>query len=110
MTELTIIEQAVLDLIPLSIERKIAIREISSLIDIDERSVYEVINSLRKKGIPICAIRHGEPTNRGYFIATSEEERAEGLASYKAQVVDMSRLIKIIEETDLNGWQNRIGG
>jgi len=65
MTELTIIEQAVLDLIPLSIERKIAIREISSLIDIDERSVYEVINSLRKKGIPICAIRHGEPTNRG---------------------------------------------
>lgn len=49
MTELTIIEQAVLDLIPLSIERKIAIREISSLIDIDERSVYEVINSLRKK-------------------------------------------------------------
>lgn len=106
MSELTIIEQAVLELIPRGNERRISSGEISALIDLDKRSIHEVINNLRKKSVPICAIRHGDYNNRGYYIATNEAERTEGLASYKAQVMDMSGLIKVIEQSDLDGWQN----
>lgn len=104
MIELTIIESAVLDLIPSGTQRKIAIKEVSRLVDLDERSIYEVINSLRKKGIPICAQRSGEPSQRGYYIATNDLERNEGISSYKSQVADMQRLISYIEEADVNGW------
>lgn len=108
MIELTIIERAVLDLIPSGTTRKISIKEVSRLVDLDERSVYEVINSLRKKRIPVCAQRSGEPSQRGYYIATSDLERSEGISSYKSQVADMQRLISYIEQADVNGWKNNL--
>lgn len=108
MIELTIIESAVLDLFPSGTQRKIAIKEVSRLVDLDERSIYEVINSLRKKGIPICAQRSGDLTHRGYYIATSDEERKEGLSAYKSQVADMQSLIDHIEGADVAGWMNKV--
>lgn len=103
---LTTIESDVLDVIPNGSGRKIAIRDISQLIGADERTIYEVINSLRKKGVPICAKRSGE--DRGYFIAQTEEERIEGLAAYKSQVQDMATLITQIEAADLENWMASI--
>ncbi|MFQ9626218.1 MAG: hypothetical protein ACLR1F_00650 [Enterococcus avium] len=44
---LTTIESDVLDVIPNGSGRKIAIRDISQLIGADERTIYEVVNSLR---------------------------------------------------------------
>ena len=73
MSQLTTLESDVLDVIPSGSEHKIAIRDVSQLIGIDERTVYDVINSLRKKGVPVCAKRSGD--DRGYFIAETEEER-----------------------------------
>ena len=108
MIELTIIESAVLELIPQGTARKISIKEVASLVDLDERSIYEVINSLRKKGVPVCAQRSGIPSERGYYIATSEQERAEGLTAYKSQVKDMTKLIDLIESADLYNWMSRI--
>lgn len=108
MIELTIIESAVLELIPHGTARKISIKELASLVDLDERSLYEVINSLRKKGVPVCAQRSGVPSDRGYYIATSEQERAEGLTAYKSQVKDMTKLIDLIESADLYNWMSRI--
>lgn len=108
MIELTIIESAVLGFIPHGTARKISIKEVASLVDLDERSIYEVINSLRKKGVPVCAQRSGIPSERGYYIATSEQERAEGLAAYKSQVKDMTKLIDLIESADLYNWMSRI--
>lgn len=108
MIELTIIESAVLELIPHGTARKESIKELASLVDLDERSIYEVINSLRKKGVPICAQRSGVPSDRGYYIATSEQERKEGLAAYKSQVKDMTKLIDLIEATDLYNWTSLI--
>lgn len=108
MIELTVIESAVLDLIPSGTQRKIAIKEVSRLVDLDERSIYEVINTLRKKGIPICAQRSGKPSQRGYYIATSDLERNEGISSYKSQIADMQRLIGYIEQSDVNGWKNNL--
>lgn len=108
MIELTIIESAVLELIPHGTARKISIKEVASLVDLDERSIYEVINSLRKKGVPVCAQRSGVPSDRGYYIATSEQERTEGLTAYKSQVKDMTKLIDLIESADLYNWTSRI--
>lgn len=104
MNELTIIEQSVLRLIPRGSERKISIREIGTTIDLDERSIYEVVSSLRKKGVPVCAVRNGEPSNRGYYVATNETERDEGLVSYKAQIIDMQGIVEQIEQADLDLW------
>lgn len=103
MSQLTTSESDMLDVIPSGSEHKIAIRDVSRLIGIDERSVYDVINSLRKKGVPVCAKRSGD--DRGYFIAETEEERSEGLAAYKSQVRDMTQLIDQIESADLEGWR-----
>jgi predicted transcriptional regulator len=103
VSQLNTLESDVLDVIPSGSEHKIAIRDVSQLIGIDERTVYDVINSLRKKGVPVCAKRSGE--DRGYFIAETEEERSEGLAAYKSQVKDMTQLINQIESADLEGWR-----
>lgn len=103
---LTTIESDVLDVIPNGGGRKIAIRDIGQLIGADERTIYEVVNSLRKKGVPVCAKRSGE--DRGYFIAQTEEERIEGLAAYKSQVQDMTTLITQIEAADLENWMASI--
>lgn len=108
MIELTIIETEVLGLIPQGTERKVTTKELASLIDLDQRSIFEVINSLRKKGVPVCAQRAGSPADRGYYIATSNQERSEGLASFKAQVADMQRLIYQIEGADVEGWKDKI--
>lgn len=103
---LTTIESDVLDIIPNGSGRKIAIRDISQLIGADERTIYEVVNSLRKKGVPVCAKRSG--ADRGYFIAQTEEERIQGLAAYKSQVQDMTKLITQIEAADLENWMASI--
>jgi predicted transcriptional regulator len=108
MKELTIIETAVLDLIPVGSIRKVSIREIGKILDLDERSIYEIINSLRRKGVPVCAKRNGNPIDRGYYIATNEEERATGIHSYKSQVKDMSNLINTIEQADLINWRKNL--
>ncbi|PNE51535.1 hypothetical protein AUF12_14005 [Enterococcus avium] len=106
MSQLSAIESDVLDVIPVGSGQKIAIRDVVQLVGIDERTIYEVINSLRKKGVPVCAKRSGE--DRGYFIAQTEEERREGLAAYKSQVQDMTKLITQIEAADLEKWMDSV--
>lgn len=106
MKELTIIEQSILKMIPLGDERKISIGELSSLVDIDKRSIYTIINNLRKKGVPICATRSGE--NRGYYVATNEEEKERGLASYRSQYNDMGSLITVLEKIDVSNWKEAV--
>ncbi|MGM0249628.1 HTH domain-containing protein [Enterococcus sp. AZ134] len=106
MKLLTVLESDVLDLIPIGGGRRISIKEIGQLLNVEERVIYETINRLRKKGVPVCAKRNGE--KRGYFIATNEEERREGLSAYKAQVKDMTKLINQIERANLEHWQENI--
>lgn len=106
--QLSIIETAVLDLIPNGSNRKISIKEVGQILDLDERSIYEIINSLRRKGVPVCAKRNGQPLDRGYYIATNEAERADGIHSYKSQVSDMSSLIQAIEQADLTNWHKNL--
>lgn len=106
MNQLTLIELAVLNLIPQGTERRISINEVTSLIDLDKRSAYEVINSLRRKGVPVCASRSGD--DKGYYLATTTEELREGIAPYKSQIADMKELVRVLEAVDLEGWREKL--
>ena len=108
MIELTKIERKILDLIPEGINRKISIREISKLINLNHRRIYEIINHLRKKGVPICAIKQGKVKDRGYFIAMNERERALGLHHYNSQIIDMQRTVAHVEQANLHEWREYI--
>lgn len=106
MKQLTEIEKRVMQLIPMGSGRKASIREVCEVLNIDERAAYELISRLRKKGIPICAKRNGPAADRGYYIATSEQERADGLAPYKSQVHEMMIIIRQIEGADIDQWRS----
>lgn len=102
MEHLTIIERAVVELIPRGRERRTTTREIGKLVDLDSREVFAVIQQARRKGVPIVASRRD---NGGLFIATNEEERSEGLRPLEAQYESTRETIENIRGADLNNWQ-----
>ena len=106
MQQLTTLESDVLDLIPIGGERKMPLKGISELLGIEERSVYYVVNSLVKKGVPIVATRTGK--NRGYYIASNAVELGEGIVSFANQVRDMENRIELLLHSDLKDWQSNI--
>lgn len=108
MEQLSIIEQGVLELIPRGAEKKVSINFICQMTSLDRRSIYEVISRLRRKGVPICAKRNGTESDRGYYIARTIEERDEGLAAYKSQILDMKKLVHQIENTDIDSWEQQL--
>ena len=108
MEKLTIIEKGVLDLIPRGPETKVSINYISRMTSLDERSIYEVVNRLRSKGVPVCAKRNGSEKDRGYYIARTIEERDEGLAAYKSQIVDMQKMVYQVESVDLDSGEKEL--
>lgn len=108
MKQLTVIENGVLDLIPRGSETKVSINYISRMTSLDERSIYEVVNRLRSKGVPVCAKRNGSEKDRGYYIAKTVEERDEGLAAYKSQIVDMQKMVHQVENADLDSWEEQL--
>lgn len=107
MSQLTILESDVLDLLPTGNERKMPLKDISSLLNVNERTVYQVVSNLVKKGIPVVASRNG--VERGYYIATNSDELAEGTQAYKEQAKDMVDRIGCLYKIDLNKWQENIG-
>lgn len=108
MEQLSVIEEGVLDLIPRGSETKVTINYISRMTSLDERSIYEVVSRLRNKGVPVCAKRNGPEKNRGYYIAQTIEERDEGLAAYKSQIIDMQKMVHQVESADLDSWENEL--
>lgn len=106
MENLTTLESDVLDLLPMGGERKMPINDIGNLLGIDRRKVHLVVNSLVRKGVPIVASRNG--TDKGYYIATNEQERLDGTKAFKEQIKDMQERINFLYQVDLNSWQENI--
>jgi len=106
MSQLTTLESDVLDLLPTGNERKMPLKDISLLLSVNERTVYQVVSNLVKKGVPVVASRNG--VERGYYIATNSDELAEGTQAYKEQAKDMVDRIGCLYEIDLNKWQENI--
>ena len=53
--------------------------------------------------MPVVAKRNGH--DRGYYIAMTESELAEGLRSLKKQQATTEKRIKLVQELDLKTWQ-----
>lgn len=96
------IDYQVLKLIPKS-EERITIKSIAALLKITERQVYSSTERLKKHGVPIVSERIGE--NKGLFIATTEEERQRGLASFKHQIEAMEERIGQVNDAHINTWE-----
>ena len=102
--ELSVIETAVLGLIPRGREKRITLKDMMKSIDLDERTLQLVISRLVfSYGIPICATRE-KNIGSGVYIPLSEKERKEGLQSIKAQTKSMTERIEIVESADLSSW------
>lgn len=104
--ELTIIQAAVLELIPRGDENPAKLIDLSKRIGLNVREIQAVVNVLAKKGIPIVANRSGEHT--GIFIATNEAERVSGLLPMHSQVKDMAERIAAVESADLKRWAENV--
>lgn len=102
--ELSVIETAVLELIPRGREKRITLKDMMKAIDLDERTLQAVISRLVfSYGIPICATRE-KFIGSGIYIPLTEKERIEGLISIKAQTQSMTDRIEIVESADLKNW------
>lgn len=106
MSQLTTLESDVLDLLPTGNERKMPLKDISTLLNVNERTVYQVVSNLVKKGVPVVASRNG--SERGYYIATNTDELTEGTQAYKEQAKDMVDRIGCLYEIDLKEWRKKI--
>lgn len=102
--ELTIIESAVLSMIPRGKDNRRALKSMCDATGLDARSMHSVINTLVfKHKIPIVATRKGKG---GVYIPLSSQERAEGLKGLINQVSDMTHRIEIVQSADLTNWEN----
>ena len=96
MNELNPLEQAVYELIPRGIENCRKFKDLNA--HIDKRSFYYIINSLRRKGKVIGAIRGKQG---GYFVATTEEERVIATRQFEAQVKDEMAIVSAMKKAEL---------
>lgn len=86
-------------------EEPINIKEIVKLTNLPKRQVFRIIESLRRKGIPVVASRAG---TTGVKIATTEKEKNKcirSLASQSAKLLETSAHLKL---ADLETWKERI--
>lgn len=91
---LSVIESSVLNLVPQGMDNRRNLKEIASLIDLDVRSVQEIINRLISYGVPICAFRGNNQS--GVYIPTSQEELRLGTRAVKSQIKEMMIMMLLI--------------
>lgn len=95
-------EEKILQLLPKG-EGRIHISDLERLTGYSNRVIYSLIERLREKGVPIVSERKGSHT--GLFIATSEEQKQQGILAYAHQIQKMTENKRAIEQTDVNQWE-----
>lgn len=106
---LSSVEVKVLDLLPEGEDHPIQLRMLVDITGFSTRKIYDIINGLvTKAGVPIVSKRNGDVEQRGYYIATSDEERAAGLVGITEQTKDMEQRIKAVKNADLSEWKKNI--
>lgn len=103
-TKLTKNEKQVLYLIPSGADTIITRREISNITGLTLRRIDETISRLIiNYHIPIVSDRQ-----RGYYIATTEQERARGMSGFNNQIKYMQKRAQAVFESDLNNWKKEV--
>lgn len=106
--ELSVIDTAVLELIPRGKVNRTTLSNMMKVIDLDERTIQAVISRLVfSHGIPICATRE-KNSGSGVYIPLNDQERIDGLQNIKAQTQSMTERIKIVESADLKNWNKNL--
>lgn len=102
--KLPMIEQNVLNAIPVGGESPASTEDIGRLTGLTIRAVRESMSNLvNVYGVPIVALRSGQ--HKGVFIATTEEERQIGITGYEHQINSMSIRLTAIQNADLVNWK-----
>lgn len=95
------------DLIAKGSEKSISMTDLAKLAHTSARNARAMVYKLCLKGVPIVIERTGKGS--GYYIATNEEEREQGLYSQLHQVAEMSHRINAVSTSDLDNWQETTG-
>lgn len=98
-------ESKVFKMIPRGLENAKRLEYIYKPLNLREREVNIAIQSMCRKNIPICSSRK-EPF--GVYIPLDEEERRVGLNALNSQVNNMEQRIKLVENIDLDTWEDTI--
>lgn len=102
--DMTMVELSVLNTIKncASYDLPIQASELRDQLKLTKRTLEEVIESLRVNfGHPIVAKKR-KPN--GYYLPRSEEERQDGLAPYKRQIMTEQRTVAAIQAVDLEKY------
>jgi len=101
LKDMTPLEIKIFMLLPLGSEHLISTREITDILNIEERTVRAIVEKLiTDYDIPICSFRQSD--NNGYFIAETKEEQRLGLLPLKQQTATMKRRIRKVENADID--------
>ncbi|WP_288700351.1 HTH domain-containing protein [uncultured Secundilactobacillus sp.] len=83
-------------------DNKTTMRELKKKTGYGERIIYDAIELLRMKGLPIMASRSNK--DGGYFIASTEQEKLDGLAQYRKQIATETHHLRLLEKADVDGY------
>lgn len=93
------LQAQVLMLLPEGMDRLVSTTEIENILHLDKRHVMGIIMELiLEYGIPIGSLR--DKNHYGYFIATTEEEKAKGTISFIQQANSMKRRAEKVMAAD----------
>lgn len=102
--KLPMIDQDVLNAIPVGGESPASTEDIAKLTGLTIRAVRESISNLvNVYGVPVVALRSGY--HKGIFIATNEDERQIGITGYEHQINSMNIRLMAIQNADLVNWK-----
>lgn len=108
LRELTVSEANVLNAIKnsASYDLPIQARELRQSLGLSKRTLEEIIESLRVNfGHPIVAKKR-KPN--GYYLPRSEQERQDGLAPYKRQILTEQKNLAAIQAVNLDQYWSQI--
>lgn len=97
----------VVSLIPNSDYRRITSKDLSQLTGLNKRDLYAVIETARRKGVPIVGDR--SIRSAGYYIPVTEAARNHGIAALKSQLVELNKTLVSVSKADLHDWKMEVG-
>lgn len=100
-------ETAVLNYLPIGGKQPIALSRLIFESQRSNRSVRRALETLKEKGVPIVADFRHSLGAKGYFIATSEEER-NLIGSYEKMGRSILKQAALIREADLVNWADKL--
>ena len=86
-------------------EEPINISELVNITRLNRRTVLGIIESLRKKGVPVVGKRNGKT---GIKIATTQNEINESCMTLAQQSAKMLRTSAYLKTSDLKHWKEHI--